>query len=163
MRFANGSNSFYNGFYLLPASRLFADMQLWTTVLSIWRNARHPFSLQILPLGWLLKLCFNQLVNLPLPCVSSGQLSHQESLEILLIQGFSEISLDRGQLWSENLRQENKRHSSSEYINHHELSQATPTGLGFPCQRWVTDKLPMAHREQKVWPKTARGWVFSKK
>jgi len=82
---------------------------------------------------------------------------------MLLIQGISEISLDRGQLRSENLRQGNRGHSSSEHINHRELSQATPTGLGFPCQRWVTDKLPMARREQKVWPKTARGWVFSKK
>lgn len=30
------------------------------------------------------------------------------SLETVLLQGFTEISLDRGQLWSENLRQENR-------------------------------------------------------
>lgn len=126
------------------------------------RNAGHLFSHHIIPSDYL-SLHFNQLANLSLPCLSFDQLNHQETLKLLLTQGFSEISLNRGQIWSENLKQENRGHSSSESINHHELSQATPTGLGFPCQRWVTDKLPKARREQKDWPKAARGWAFSKK
>lgn len=80
----------------------------------------------------------------------------------LLLQGYS------GFLWTENnyrLKNWDRKtgvHSSSEHINHCELSQATPRGLGFPCQRWVTNKLPTAHREQKIWLATARGWVLSK-
>lgn len=115
-------------------------------VLFLQRSVDHLFSHHMVPSDCL-NLHFSQLANLSLPCLSFDQLNHRETL---LIQGFSEISLNRGQIWSENLRQENRGHSSSESINHHELSQATPASLGFPCQRWVTDKLPKAHREQKV-------------
>lgn len=103
MRFASGSNGFYNSFYFLPASRLFTAMQRCTC----------PTHLQeciapLLPPNLSFRLVHIALYSGCHPSSAPFVIWLAESLETVLLQGFTEISLDRGQLWSENLRQENR-------------------------------------------------------